>query len=106
MSIESLAIKKSLKDGDTIKAGDVALKVIETPGHSKGSLCLYADGVLFSGDTLFAGTYGRTDIPGGSDDDIQGSIARLMELPDDTIVYPGHGRATTISEERELYAKN
>jgi hydroxyacylglutathione hydrolase len=103
MRIESLGIKRSLKDGDTIKAGDITLKVIETPGHSKGSLCLYADGVLFSGDTLFAGTYGRTDIPGGSEDEMQRSIARLMELPDDTIVYPGHGRSTTISEERGLY---
>ena len=106
MSIESLGIRKSLKDGDIIKVGDINLKVIETPGHSKGSLCLYADGVLFSGDTLFAGTYGRTDIPGGSETEILGSIARLMELPDDTKVYPGHGKTTNISEERKLYAKN
>jgi hydroxyacylglutathione hydrolase len=106
MSIESLGIKRCLKDGETIKVGDISLKVIETPGHSKGSLCLYADGVLFSGDTLFAGTYGRTDIPGGSENEIQESIAKLMELPDDTMVYPGHGRMTTILEERELYAKD
>jgi glyoxylase-like metal-dependent hydrolase (beta-lactamase superfamily II) len=106
MSIESLGIERFLKDGETIEVGDISLKVMETPGHSKGSLCLYADGVLFSGDTLFAGTYGRTDIPGGSEDEIQESIAKLMELPDDTMVYPGHGRMTTISEERELYAKN
>jgi hydroxyacylglutathione hydrolase len=104
MSLEDLGIKKLLKDGDVIKVGKIKLKVIETPGHSKGGLCLYTDGVLFSGDTLFAGTYGRTDLIGGSENEMQLSIARLMELPDDTVVYPGHGRATTISEERGSYA--
>ena len=104
MSLEELGIKRLMKDGDVIKVGKLKLKVLETPGHSKGGICLYADGVLFSGDTLFAGTYGRTDLIGGSENEMQRSIARLMELPDDTVVYPGHGRATTISEERGLYA--
>lgn len=106
LKIKDLSIEKLLKDSNVIEIGEIKLNVIKTPGHSKGSICLYGEGVLFSGDTLFAGTYGRTDIPGGSEEEILGSIARLMELPDDTIVYPGHGGSTTISEERKLYAKN
>ncbi len=106
LKIKDLSIEKLLKDGNVIEIGEIKLNVIKTPGHSKGSICLYGEGVLFSGDTLFAGTYGRTDVPGGSEEEMLGSIARLMELPDDTIVYPGHGGPTTISEERKLYAKN
>jgi hydroxyacylglutathione hydrolase len=106
LKIKDLSIEKLLKDSDVIEIGEIKLNVIKTSGHSKGSICLYGEGVLFSGDTLFAGTYGRTDIPGGSEDEILESINKLMELPDDTIVYPGHGKPTTISGERELYAKN
>ena len=106
LKIEDLSIEKLLKDSNVIEIGELKFKVIKTPGHSKGSICLYGNGVLFSGDTLFAGTYGRTDIPGGSEDEMQESIARLMELPDDTKVYPGHGVPTTILEERKLYVKN
>jgi hydroxyacylglutathione hydrolase len=106
LKIKDLSIEKLLKDGNVIEIGEIKLNVIKTPGHSKGSVCLYGEGVLFSGDTLFAGTYGRTDIPGGSEDEILDSINKLMELPDDTIVYPGHGKPTMISEERKLYAKN
>ena len=104
LKIEDLSIEKLLKDNNIIDLGELKLKVIKTSGHSKGSICLYGDGVLFSGDTLFAGTYGRTDIPGGSEEEMQESIKKLMELPDETIVYPGHGDATTIAEERILYA--
>jgi glyoxylase-like metal-dependent hydrolase (beta-lactamase superfamily II) len=104
LKIEDLSIEMLLKDNNKIDIGEIELKVINTPGHSKGSICLYGNGVLFSGDTLFAGTYGRTDIPGGSEEEMQGSIKKLMELPDKTAVYPGHGSRTTIEEERKLYA--
>jgi len=111
LKIEDLSIEKLLKDNNIIDLGELKLKVIKTSGHSKGSICLYArlpdgqgNGVLFSGDTLFAGTYGRTDIPGGSEEEMQASIKKLMELPDETVVYPGHGSRTTIAEERKLYA--
>jgi glyoxylase-like metal-dependent hydrolase (beta-lactamase superfamily II) len=113
LKIEDLSIEKLLKDSDAIEIGELKFKVIKTPGHSKGSICLYArlpdgqgNGVLFSGDTLFAGTYGRTDIPGGSEDEMRESIAKLMGLPDKTAVYPGHGAPTTILEERKLYVKD
>lgn len=106
LKLEDLQIKRLLKDDETINIGNIHLKVIATPGHSKGSICLYGGGNLFSGDTLFAGTYGRTDIPGGNEEEIIESIKKLMELPDDTIVYPGHGASTTIGDERYLYAEN
>jgi glyoxylase-like metal-dependent hydrolase (beta-lactamase superfamily II) len=104
LKIEDLSIERLLQDNNMIDIGELKLKVIKTPGHSKGSICLYGNGVLFSGDTLFAGTYGRTDIPGGSEEEMQESIKKLMELPDGTAVYPGHGSRTTIAEERKLYA--
>ena len=104
LKIEALSIERLLKDNNRIDIGEIELQVINTPGHSKGSICLYGNGVLFSGDTLFAGTYGRTDIPGGSEEEMQASIKKLMELPDGTVVYPGHGSRTTIEEERKLYA--
>jgi glyoxylase-like metal-dependent hydrolase (beta-lactamase superfamily II) len=104
LKIEDLSIERLLNDNNMIDIGELKLQVINTPGHSKGGICLYGNGVLFSGDTLFAGTYGRTDIPGGSENEMQASIKKLMELPDGTVVYPGHGSRTTIAEERKLYA--
>lgn len=90
-----------LKDGDRIKVGDLDFEVLHTPGHSPGGICLLGDGVVFSGDTLFNYGIGRTDFPGGSYKQLIKSIRdKLMVLPDDTIVYPGHGPATTIGEER------
>ena len=106
LKIEDLSIKKLLKDGNVIEIGELKFLVIRTPGHSKGGICLYGSGALFSGDTLFAGTYGRTDVPGGSEEEILGSIKKLMKLPDGTIVYPGHGVPTTIAKERGLYAED
>lgn len=106
LKVEDLRLKKFLADSETVKVGDIKIEVIKTPGHSKGGICLLANGNLFSGDTLFAGTYGRTDVPGGSEKEILASIAKLMKLPDDTNVYPGHGAPTTIGDERYLYAKN
>jgi len=89
--------------GEEVKAGGMALGVIHTPGHTPGSVCLRmaADGLLFSGDTLFCGSIGRTDLWGGSYEQIMASIKeRLLTLPDDTVVYPGHGPETTIGDER------
>ena len=80
-----------VKDGDEISIGDVTLKVIHTPGHSPGGICLLGDGNLFTGDTLFVGAIGRTDLPGASYEDFMDSINRkLMTLPEETIVWPGH----------------
>ena len=80
-----------VKDGDIIQVGKVALKVLHTPGHSPGGMSLYTDGVVFTGDSLFVGSVGRTDFPGSSWDVLEGSIRKkLYVLPGDTIVYPGH----------------
>jgi hydroxyacylglutathione hydrolase len=88
-------------DGQEINVGNITFKVIHTPGHSKGSVCYLVKGILFSGDTLFADSVGRTDLPGGSYEELEQSIKKkLFTLEDTTIVYPGHGRATTIEEER------
>jgi len=97
-------IDQSVKQADTIKAGSLAANVIETPGHTEGSICLYfpAENKLIAGDTLFAGSIGRTDLPGGSFDKILRSLHdKLLALPDETVVVPGHGPLTTIGGERE-----
>ncbi len=89
-----------IRDGETISFGREALAVLETPGHTKGGISLYADGVVFSGDTLFAGSVGRTDLAGGSYPLLIRSIKeRLLVLPPQTVVYPGHGPSTTIEIE-------
>ena len=81
----------TVKDGDHIEIGDVSLKVIHTPGHSPGGICLLGNGNLFTGDTLFVGGVGRTDLPGASMDQFMKSIReKLLTLPDETIVWPGH----------------
>jgi glyoxylase-like metal-dependent hydrolase (beta-lactamase superfamily II) len=92
---------REIKNGDEIKFGKTMLKVIETPGHSPGSLCIYTPGHLFSGDTLFYRNYGRTDLGGGSEELMQKSLKKLAALPPETIVYPGHGPMTTIKDEKE-----
>ena len=90
-----------LKDGDIIKFGNLALTVLHTPGHSPGGVAFYAPGVVFVGDTLFAGSIGRTDFPGGSYDQLIASVRnKLFTLDDKTIVYSGHGPETTIGEEK------
>ena len=79
-----------VSDG-AIKIGNVAIKVIHTPGHTPGGMCLYIDGMVFTGDTLFVGSVGRTDFPGGSYAELESSIrTRLYTLPGDTVVFPGH----------------
>jgi hydroxyacylglutathione hydrolase len=97
-------IDQSLEQSDTVKAGSLAADVIHTPGHTEGSICLYfpLEKKLIAGDTLFAGSIGRTDLPGGSFDKIIRSLQeKVLALPDETVVVPGHGPQTTIGEERE-----
>ncbi|MDO8578884.1 MAG: MBL fold metallo-hydrolase [Dehalococcoidales bacterium] len=95
------APNRLLKDGDIIRAGSLQLQVLHTPGHTPGSICLLGDGVVFTGDTLFCSGIGRTDLPGGSPEKILDSIRnKLMVLPGNTTVYPGHGPETTIGQER------
>ena len=89
-----------LNDGDTVALGDISFKVMATPGHSVGSVCFLGDGVLFSGDTLFKGSIGRTDLPTADVSQMIKSLKKLIKLPDDTVVYPGHGAVTTIGEEK------
>jgi glyoxylase-like metal-dependent hydrolase (beta-lactamase superfamily II) len=91
-----------LAEGGEIRFGEIRLSVLHTPGHTEGSVCLLAadEGLLFSGDTLFAGGWGRVDLPGGSPEAMAASIARLTELEDRLAVLPGHGATTTIGRER------
>jgi glyoxylase-like metal-dependent hydrolase (beta-lactamase superfamily II) len=91
-----------LKDGETLTFGKTELKVIHTPGHSPGSICLYdpIGGTLFTGDLLFAGSVGRTDLPGGDYDDLMTSLSRkIRPLPPQTVIYPGHGPTSTLADE-------
>jgi hydroxyacylglutathione hydrolase len=99
-----VAIEASIADGESLEAGSLKANVMHTPGHTEGSVCLYfpAEKLLIAGDTLFASSIGRTDLPGGSFEKIMRSLRdRVMTLPDDTVVIPGHGPRTTIGEERE-----
>jgi glyoxylase-like metal-dependent hydrolase (beta-lactamase superfamily II) len=101
---ENVAIDQSLGDGDQIHTGSLKATVLHTPGHTEGSISLYfpAEKKVVAGDTLFAGSIGRTDLPGGSFEKIMDSLhGRLLALPDETVVVPGHGPLTTIGEERE-----
>ena len=92
---------KLLKDGDSINVGDLHFLVLHTPGHSRGGICLLGHGVVFSGDTLFNHAIGRTGFPTSSHSQLMNSIyIKLMVLPDNTVVYPGHGPDTTIGDER------
>jgi hydroxyacylglutathione hydrolase len=91
-----------LAEGGKLKFGELELEVMHTPGHTEGSVCLLerTTGLLLSGDTLFAGSWGRTDLPGGSDEQMIESLARLANLDDELRVLPGHGDVTTIGTER------
>lgn len=101
---ESVSIDQYLNEGDTIEIGNGRLHVLYVPGHSPGSVVLYdkEDGFVIAGDVLFYGSVGRTDLPGGSSSQlIKGIKEKLLILPDSTVVYPGHGPATTIGQERK-----
>lgn len=92
-----------LDEGQVFDIGDYKISVIHTPGHSPGGVCLFAPGAVFTGDTLFAGSIGRTDFPGGDYDGlIQGVIKKIFPLGDNLRVYPGHGPASTIGQERKF----
>ena len=108
IGLEGLVIQvdSRVDDGDLIHLGNLEFRVIHTPGHTSGGSCLYCEEekLLFSGDTLFRGTWGRTDVPTGNFEDVINSITKkLMIFPDETIVYPGHGKSTMIREEKPIY---
>ena len=88
-------------EGDEVAVGRFRLKVLHTPGHSPGGICLYGEGVIFTGDTIFAGSVGRTDFPGGSMTELKKSFARIIALPPETRIFPGHGPLTTVKNEKE-----
>src|SRR5277367_6047189 len=99
-----VTIEASISDGESLQTGSLKANVLHTPGHTEGSICLYfpAEKLLIAGDTLFARSIGRTDLPGGSFEKIIRSLHdRVLTLPDETVVIPGHGSLTTIGEERE-----
>lgn len=100
----AVEVDHSIGESDKVQAGSLVANVMHTPGHTEGSVCLYfpAENKLIAGDTLFAGSIGRTDLPGGSFNKIITSLhEKLLALPDETVVVPGHGPLTTIGEERE-----
>jgi hydroxyacylglutathione hydrolase len=101
--LRPVTASQDLREGEQVRVGDLVLDVLHTPGHTEGSACLYEErlGILLAGDVLFAGSYGRTDLPGGDDAQMAASLARLArEIPGPVRVLPGHGAETTI--EREL----
>jgi len=94
---------KSLQDNDVIRIGEVVLTVLHTPGHSRGSICLLGEDAVFTGDTLFASSIGRTDLPGSSHQEILRSLKnKLMPLPDHLRIYPGHGLSSTVGREKRF----
>jgi len=103
LEIERVTAERELRDGDRVEVGTLAFMVLHTPGHTEGSVCLYepTHRLLLAGDVLFAGSFGRTDLPGGDDAAMVESLARLArDLQDDVRVLPGHGPETTIGRER------
>ena len=97
---QTLSAAGKLRDGEVVEAGKLRLPVLHTPGHTPGSCCFLCGDVLFTGDTLFRGSVGRTDFPGGSYDALKRSLDRLAALPGDYTLLPGHDDATTLAEER------
>ena len=106
IDLSNIEVDSRVDDGDLIHIGDLEFKVITTPGHTKDGICLYCESekMLFSGDTIFAGTWGRTDLPSGNMEEIMNSISeKLLILPDETMIYPGHNRPTTVGDEKVIY---
>jgi len=90
-----------IDEGDELAVGGFRLKVLHTPGHSPGGICLYGEGVILTGDTIFAGSVGRTDFPGGSAKELKRSFARIIALPPETRIFSGHGPSTTVKYEKK-----
>lgn len=90
-----------IDEGDEIHVGKLSFRILSTPGHSPGGICLYGGQVLLSGDTIFQGSVGRTDFPGGSIADLKKSFRRILDLPDDTAILSGHGPGTTVRREKK-----
>ncbi len=90
-----------IDEGDVVHAGTMEFSVLHTPGHSPGGISLYGQGILITGDTIFKGSVGRTDFPGGSVDDLKKSFRRLLEMPEDTKIFSGHGPETTVGMEKK-----
>jgi glyoxylase-like metal-dependent hydrolase (beta-lactamase superfamily II) len=101
LEVPAAPVSRELLEGDTVAVDGFAFQVLHTPGHTPGSICLYLPerDLLFSGDTLFAGSYGRYDLPGGDGRLLRASLRRLATLPPRTRVLPGHGATTTIGAE-------
>jgi glyoxylase-like metal-dependent hydrolase (beta-lactamase superfamily II) len=100
--VDAVTPKRLLKEGDKIILDELTFSVIHTPGHTSGGICLFGDGVLFSGDTLFKDGVGRTDFPGASSEELEVSLRKIAQLKGDTKVYPGHGPETTVARELDL----
>jgi len=100
MTAGPLCYTISYQEGDVLEIAGLSIQVLHTPGHTPGSVCLLCENALFAGDTLFAGSCGRTDLPGGSWEQLTASLARLKALEGNYTVYPGHGEATTLHAER------
>lgn len=96
----------TVTNGTYLPFGEENIEVIATPGHSRGGVCYLFDKTLFSGDTIFWHTYGRTDLPESNEADLKQSLTKLLRLPEETFVYPGHGRATFIGEEKRFWRYN
>lgn len=104
-SLKALPIDRKIADGELIKLGDETIKALLVPGHSPGSIAYYCPSseIVFTGDALFQGSIGRTDLPGGNHQQLIHSImTKLLTLPDNTVVYPGHGPSTTIGYEKKM----
>jgi len=104
-SFEGLEDVHFLHDGDIMKLEDLKIKIMHTPGHTPGSLCLMCDDCLITGDTLFKRAYGRTDLPGGNEEALNDSLKKLFCLEDNYKIYPGHEDETTLFEEKKYYEK-
>jgi glyoxylase-like metal-dependent hydrolase (beta-lactamase superfamily II) len=93
------AASRLLTDGEILASGDLKLEVMHSPGHSPGSILLYGEGLLFTGDTLFKNDVGRTDLPGGDDRQLRGSLDKIRKFPPATVILPGHGESSTLELE-------
>ncbi|MBU1089635.1 MBL fold metallo-hydrolase [Patescibacteria group bacterium] len=103
LKLEPVAVAKKLEDGDILKFDDERIEVIHTPGHTQGSCCFRINNELFSGDTLFRENVGRTDLPGGDAEALRESLRKLLKLPPEIIVHPGHGENWTIGKAQKFH---